>query len=157
MPTSTAAASTLSRAHLDKLPNAAVNSSSEKSHARTRSACSASTAAASTLMQHHKKVISSVEESWKEKETLKKAIALAQANRKKFLAVLIAIDTQHTNECSFTLFMQSSIDTCLNFDESTIEYITKHRCDPQGNVNYRRLAADMVIKTYIDFTGCIKL
>lgn len=59
--------------------------------------------------------------------------------------------------CSFTLFMQSSIDACLNFDEPTIEYISKHRCDAQGNVNYRRLAADMVIKTYIDFTGCIKL
>jgi hypothetical protein len=38
-------------------------------------------------------MIPSVEETWKQKETLKKAIVIAQANRKKFLDVLIAIDT----------------------------------------------------------------
>jgi len=77
----------------------------------------ASTAAASTI-KNYKNL--PVEESWKEKESLKLAIASAQANRRKFVAVLKALDKDHSNHCSLTLFLQSSVDQSINFDERTI-------------------------------------
>lgn len=59
--------------------------------------------------------------------------------------------------CSLTLFLQSSVDQSINFDERTIQYIIENRCNHDGNVNYNSLAKDMIIKTYIDFTGSIIL
>lgn len=97
-----------------------------------------------------------VDEAWKEKPTLKQAIQVAQANRTRFIRVLKQIDTEHTGHCSFSLFLQSSIDQSIGFDEETIKYIIERRCD-RGELNYVQLVADMILRTYIDCTGSILL
>lgn len=105
---------------------------------------------------HKKPPIVPVTEGWKEKESLKLMIAEAQANRQRFLQVLLKLDKELTHKCSVTVFLQSSVDADINFDEKSIEYIQR-KSDSKGEINYMRLVRDMVIRSTIAFTGSIIL
>lgn len=40
----------------------------------------------------------------------------------------------------------------INFDEKSIDYI-RSKCDMQGELNYYKIIREMVIRTFLDFTG----
>lgn len=66
------------------------------------------------------------------------------------------LDHEKKHFISFTIFLQSSVDHGINFDQKDIQHIV-NKCDPHGNVNYTKLVKDMVIRTMIDCTGSIIL
>jgi len=47
------------------------------------------------------------------------------------------------------------VDSQINFDENTIKHIINKRCDKSGVLNFLNLSSDMILKTFIDFTGSI--
>ena len=48
------------------------------------------------------------------------------------------------------------MDHNITFDNRSTNYITKHRCDVVGRLNYEQLLKDMVIRVFTDFTGSVQ-
>jgi len=48
------------------------------------------------------------------------------------------------------------MDNNIIFDEKSIEYIIRNKCDRHGNLKYMVVIKDLVIKTAVDSTGKLK-
>ena len=71
--------------------------------------------------------------------------------------VLRQLDPEKSNITTLSMFVQAASDNDIVFDEPTMEYLIKQRCDFLGNVKYLNLIKDLAIKTYIENqTGILK-
>lgn len=54
---------------------------------------------------------------------------------------------------TFSIFQQAAMDNNIVFDERSIEYIIRRRCDAAGSLKYMDVIKDMVIRTKFDQVG----
>jgi hypothetical protein len=96
-------------------------------------------------------------QSWQDPQKLQVILKKTRLDRKRMYQVLRQLDPDKTNMTTLSIFLQTATDNDITFDEQTMDYLVRHRCDFLGNVKYLTLIKDLTVKTHIEQqTGILK-